>query len=369
MKSFSFLNYPVAISNALVGITKILDKYCSSIILYGSTAINKLVYQTNSNGSIHLFSDIEFLVIPNNEEDAYNKSFKKKMHDLIYAYLDETNDLYVPYVDVYPVSIDFFSKAQSRICSFELKNNAIVIKGGNLLTLLPEITIETYDYKAQNIEIVKGLKILLIESHRFFVVTDSNENQESKRFCYFLSSSLLNILRTLLPLFGHFLLTTEERVAAIDTLRTDERILNYFSDDILDAFKTTLIQKTQCTYHDSAEKLLCITIRAYRSTLCLLLGASNSSLLAALDHCGETLFSGPLWKRKQLALLTSFFVGALEGLQQLIHSGEVSDSTMHDIRSCFDNMIGGKNAYDYFNIISHYTELEKYRWRIIGSKD
>ena len=234
MESRIFNEYPNEISNMLNTLINIYDKECKSIILYGSTAHNGLTYRKIKN-QFEFLSDIEFIVVPNDSVNEDNKEFEKKLMKKSFDYLKENSSIvFPPYVDVNSVSKDFFIKAQLRISTFELKNNGKVVKGDNLLKLLPTVNQNNYSYKVQNIEIVKALKILLIESNKWFLCEDSYFNQKyEEQFCYFLCSSFLNILRTLLPIFGIFELTNQERVNQVLKLKNNKTVLKFFSENLL----------------------------------------------------------------------------------------------------------------------------------------
>lgn len=212
----------------------------------------------------------------------------------------------LPFVDINPVSYDFFSKAQIRISTYELKHNAICLKGENLLQSIPDVNSKNYDYKIQNIEIVKGLKILLLESYNYFVNGDITSVLDFERYNYFLSSSYLNVLRTLLPLYNCFELTIEDRVNALSDLKYDKRNMLFFGED---------------------------------------------------------------WKVEMLADLTIFFLNSLRALKELVLFHRLSDEKIELVKKSYNKLLYEKNAFELKQIVEDYMIMEKNRWKIIGSKD
>ncbi|MBI9015147.1 MAG: hypothetical protein JEZ08_23140 [Clostridiales bacterium] len=370
-------NYENEIQHIIVGLMKIYDDDCDHIILYGSAAQNKLTYR-RVNDKIEFFSDIEFFVVPKNAINENDKEFNKILMRKSYEFLKECHNLKtIPFVDVNSVSKSFFSEADLRISTFELKNNGTNLKGKNLLGLLPEINKNNYNPKVQNIEIIKGLKILLLESYNWFLSNEPHSKVDEEKFCYFLSSSFLNILRTLLPLVGGFKLSTEERVDLIDDETISEEISLYFSEDTLKQFKKVLNDKNSCDYSYSPSNLFSINYDGYKSMLCMLLVCSEEMLIVKIEENKNSVFHGSSEKVDQLIQLTKFFVFALDCIKRLIDGVDILDeeiirliSSFDDLMECrSDDLSEGKNSFKLSTILNKYKELEKKRWRIIGSKD
>ncbi len=356
---------------------EIYDDDCNHIILYGSTAQNKLTYR-KVDDKIEFFSDIEFLVVPKKEINENNKEFNKMMMRKSYEFLKGCHNLNtIPFVDVNSVSKSFFSEAELRISTLELKNHGMVLKGESLLDFLPEVNRNNYNPKVQNIEIVKGLKILLLESYNWFFSNELRSKENEEKFCYFLSSSFLNILRTLLPLVGEFKLTTEERVDLIDAETISEEISLYFPEDILKQYKKVLNDKSSCDYSYNTKNLLSITFSGYKSILCMLLGCSEELLSVKIEEKKDYIFYGPSEKINLLAQLTTFFVLILEDVIRLIDGVDILDKEINSLMSSFDELMECRsddlselsNSSKLSTIIAKYKELEKTRWRVIGSKD
>ena len=370
MESRIFNEYPNEISNMLNTLINIYDKECKSIILYGSTAHNGLTYRKIKN-QFEFLSDIEFIVVPNDSVNEDNKEFEKKLMKKSFDYLKENSSIvFPPYVDVNSVSKDFFIKAQLRISTFELKNNGKVVKGDNLLKLLPTVNQNNYSYKVQNIEIVKALKILLIESNKWFLCEDSYFNQKyEEQFCYFLCSSFLNILRTLLPIFGIFELTNQERVNQVLKLKNNKTVLKFFSENLLEQFEKVLIQKNEAIFNYKPHELFLLAFNGYKCLISLLIKNNNSDLLENVENNKHELFDGTDCKIKQLSQLTCFFIASLNCIESLIKNNSICDLDIEKSNSYLDTLIAGKNSYRLMCMINEYGNLEKTRWKIIGSKD
>lgn len=367
----SFLNvYPKEIREALLLLVDFYDEFSKCIILYGSTATGELTYTTHNN-KIELYSDVEFIIIPKNNyrnNDAINrKKLEKASKELVKE--NFPNIIYLSHIDVYLVYEDYFSTREPRISTFELKENGKILKGDNLLNELPYVGKDNYNPKIQNIEIVKALKILTINSYEWFLLTDIHTEKEKNDFCYFLYSSLLNVLRTLLPLYNIFKPTLETRMEALQEIKTDPKINEFFSDDLFYYFLQVYHEKESCSFRFDPKELFNLTYKAYTNLLCLELNCQKSMLINILLSGKSNLFWGSDQKKQQLASLTSFFISALNCIQSLIINRSIDDISLNITISTFDNLVSGQNALSLMNIIDRFKELEKKRWRIINSKD
>jgi hypothetical protein len=361
--------YPQAIKDIIVGLSDLYDEDSLGIILYGSAASNRLVY-TITDHKYEFFSDIEFLLIPNNRKNIGNKNYRKEMIRKSSDYLKALPFIsQAPFVDVYPVDESYFSKSQLRISTFELKRTGKILKGKNYLELLPNVSKGNYNPAIQNIEIVKALKILLIESNHYFLHNDEPSEREQSRFCYFLYSSYLNILRTLLPWFGYFKPSIEERVALIPCLKKEIRVSKYFSEEQLNKFIDIANHKQKGIFNDNPKELFVSTFEGYKTLLCCLLESDRESLIKNIEQRKEAIFWGSEVKKNQLVLLTRFFIKSLNCLECLNNGSKITNQSINEVEACFDELISGHNAYRLLNIIDKYTLMEKDRWKIIGSKD
>lgn len=356
------------ITNIITGLANLYDKDCSNIISYGSTALNKLSYK-QINGKYRFYSDIEFIVIPKEQKNEYNKAFKKELMNKSFDYLKGLNKFEsIPFVDVNSVSEGFFRYAQLRISNFEIKNNSIVLKGNNLLELMPDINKDNYNFKIQNIEVVKALKILTLESNKWFLCKDNPSEKDKQNFCYFLSSCFLNILRTLLPYKGVFKLTTEERVDTVYKAPISNYVKEYFSKKTLHSFKKVWQDKCNLHFSLSPEELFSLSFTGYKDLLCLMLEVDDENLLYALkrkpDIFCEDIDVG------LLALLTSFFISSLEDIYCLINDAnpcvKKTEQYFDKLLSCVDLK---RTSHGLKDMINEYGVLEKDYWKIIGSKD
>ena len=366
----TLLKFPSEIAKIIQDLSNIYTQDCSTVILYGSASYNGLVY-TKSSGKIDFLSDIEFIVIPKDVSNENSKVFRKTLMKKSYEYFDSNPSVgRPPFVDVNPVSLRFFSEAQPRISTFELKSNGVVLEGDNVLDLLPDVGLTNYEAKIQNIEIVKGLKILLIESNQWFLCKDNHDDNAVKAFCYFLSSSLLNILRTLLPQFGIFESIASERVMNLEKIRNHKELCQYFSQDVINEFGKIYQQKTLGEFTYSPQRIFSLTFEAYKSLLAFLIKAENDKdLIMQIMQSKSQIFFGDAYKIDLLARLTSFFISVLSCLDQLIISHDVKDEDVIRMQQLYDDMIYGNKAYAVKSIIDDYTRLERDRWNIIGSKD
>lgn len=369
--------YSKEIQQIIEGLIKIYDEDCDNIVLYGSAAQNKLTYR-KVNGRIEFFSDMEFYVVPKNIVNENNKEFNKVLMRKSYEFLKQCHNLKViPFVDVCSVPKSFFYEAELRISTYELKNNGIVLKGENLLSLLPEVDVSSYNSNVQNIEIIKGLKILLLESYNWFQNNIDHSKENEEKFYYFLSSSLLNILRTLLPLIGEFKLSTEERVRLLDDKIIRERTSLYFSEESLNHFKSILKDKKNCDYSYSIDKLFTITIDGYKSILCMLLDCTEAEIIAKIEVKKNNIFYGSTEKVNLLGKLTRFFILALNCMEHSIGEEDLLDEEIDNLIISFNDLMesGSQDLTELGSldkmsfIIEKYKKLEKIRWRIIGSKD
>lgn len=363
------LNYPDEINKILEGLVSIYDECCSNIIVYGSTAINNLSYLENK-GKYNFLSDMEFIVIPKKKENEYSKSFRKSLMKKSSDFLKTVSCLEnIPFVDVYPVSKEYFENLDPRISTFELKNNAKIIKGDNLLALIKKVDINNYNSKIQNIEIAKALKILVLESRNWFFNFDSTSNIDYKWFCYFLNSCFLNILRTLLPIFGYFESTLDGRLNALHKIVNDNKLCHYFSKDVLDYFNISVEEKHTGTFRKSPKELFILCIKGYKSLLRMILNCDEKEVQLKIHERKFEIFSGEKWKINQLADLTCFFISLLDCIYEWIDQGSIKDLNMNKAIDNFDILSSGHNVYKLMCIMDKYSELEKTRWRIINSKD
>lgn len=358
------------IGNIIRELTEIYSEFCNTIVLYGSASHNGLVYE-NKNERLYFFSDIEFIVIPNEQSNEQNKTFKKMLIEKSEHYF--TNNPIIgkaPFVDVNPVSIRFFMEAQPRISTFELKSNGIVLKGQNVLDLLPSVDLTNYNGKLQNIELVKSLKILLIEANKYFFERDAYKYPEDNEFRYFLSSCFLNVLRTLLPIFGIFESTASGRISRLSEIKDNIEFQKFFTSDILDMFCSVYNQKSKAVFTYNSKELFNITFESYKRLFELLLNMDNEKdLIVEIDKSKSILFEGDPHKINLLSKLTQFFLSSLSCVEQLINHYNVNDGDIYRMRDLYDELLYGKNAFFVSSIISNYTRLEKDRWNIIGSKD
>lgn len=368
-EKMSKLKYDDKIIEMIKGLYNLYDEQCSDILLYGSTSIGKFSYSISDN-VIDCYSDIEFIVIPKDKNNENNKVFRKQLMDKSYQYLKKLDYIRkAPFVDVNPVSLDFFFNAQIRISTFELKNNGMCLKGDELLNYLPQICPQNYQPTIQNIEIVKGLKILLLESYEFFINSDRTSNYDEERYHYFLSSSYLNVLRTLLPLFDEFQLCTEDRVNAFLKLKENDKICKYFSEDVIEGFELVAHKKEKYDFVYNSEELLQLTYNAYKSLLCLLLECEEKDLIKNIEKKNEVIFYGDDEKKEMLSNLTCYFIAGIESLIELIKNSKLSIEKLNMVRNYYDKLLYGNNAFEFKQIVEDYVGMEKKRWKIIGSKD
>lgn len=365
----SMEDFPKEIFPVIEGIVSVLNHHCSEIFLYGSGACNNLSYNKNADGTIEFYSDLEFIVVPNDKEMENNKSFNKKMVEDISSFLKNSKLLSKPlFVDVRSVSKDFFTDSELRICTFELKNNAICLKGNNYLDLLPIIDKNNYQPSIQNIEIVKGLKILLLESNKYLLKTDETTNANIIQYKYFLFSSMLNILRTLLPFFDIFESKVQDRIMKFQSIQSNEELNKYFSKEIIDNFFIIFKKKEEKDFDVNVKKLFLLVYRAYKALLCFILKCNEKDLFLEIENKGKTIFSGGDEKISMLIKLTNFFLGALDCLEQLSDKSTIEDSKVNVCRNNYNELINCKNSFELMNIIDSYEDMERNRWKIIGSK-
>lgn len=368
MKRFDFID-SVKIKEIIRALCVFLDSECSEIFLYGSAASNDLVYLIE-NDQLFFLSDIEFIVILKQDHNKNLKEYGKKISNACYEYLKSRSDIgKAPFVDVNVVSRDYFRNLQMRISTFELRENGKCLKGENYLEYLPQIGTEQYNPMIQNIEIIKGLKILLLESYKYFLCCDNTAISNSLSFCYFLSSSFLNILRTLLPLYGKFVSTSEKRVFEIGKLKNDVKIKRHFSNDVMENFGKIYSQKRQGKFSNTPKELFLVTYKAYKELLCLILDCNESVLTTRLAEKKDEIFWGDQAKKDMLADLANFFISALECLNKMIIDEGVSLTDLKRVEIGFDRLLATENAFRFAEIMEHYTKMEKLRWKIIGSKD
>jgi len=360
MLNTELLHYPEEIMNIITGLANLYDKDCLNIILYGSTALNKLSYK-QINDKYRFYSDIEFIVVPKEKKNENDKAFRKELMNKSFDYLKGLNRFEsIPFVDVNSVSESFFRDAQLRISNFEIKNNSIVLKGNNLLALMPDINKDNYNFKIQNIEIVKALKILTLESNKWFLYKNDFSEKDKENFCYFLSSCFLNVLRTLLPYKGAFKLTTKERVHTVSEAPISNCVKEYFSK----------VWKDKCNlcFSLSPEELFSLSFIGYKNLLCLMLDVDDKDLLSALKRKPDIFYEDI--DVELLVLLTCFFISSLENIY----------CSINDIKPCikkteqyFDELLSyvdlKRTSYSLKDMINEYGILEKDYWKIIGSKD
>ncbi len=366
---FSKLNYPNEIKKILEGLVSIYDGSCLNIVAYGSTAVGGLSY-LEKDGKYDFLSDIEFIVVPKSKENEYSKSFRKNLMKKSSDFLKTVSSLInIPFVDVYPVSREYFKNLDPRISTFELKNNGKIIKGDNLLKLIKQVDINNYNPRIQNIEIVKALKILVLESRNWFFNFDDTSDINYRWFCYFLNSSFLNILRTMLPIFGHFELSLNERVNLLHKVVNENKLDNYFSKDVLEYFDVAIKEKYSGIFSKSPKELFVLCFKGYKGLLRMLLTCSEKELSSKIQERKFEIFYGEDNKIKQLADLTCFFLSILDCIYQWIDGGIIKDLLIDKAINNFDVLSSGHNVYKLMCLMDKYSELEKTRWRIINSKD
>lgn len=350
-------------------LSSILDDYCKSIVLYGSASHNGLVYTKNCN-QIDFLSDIEFIVIPKDVANENNRDFRRFLISECTKYFEKQKSIGIaPFVDVNPVSLDFYTNAQKRISTFELKKNGVIVKGDDVLSLLPDIDANSFEPRIQNIEIVKGLKILLIESNKWFLHQENSDKMDTTASCYFLASSFLNILRTLLPQFGIFQSVLSERIDSINILLKNTELRRYFSVDTLEHFESVYQQKQKGVFLYSPEKLFLITLNGYKSLLGYLCQVETNEIFQAIYDQREKLFWGNKDKINLLAKLAQFFVSSLTCIEQSLTNRKVGYEEIEKVVLSYGKLVYSDCSDIVMSIIDDYTHLEKVRWTIIGSKD
>ena len=67
--------------------------------------------------------------------------------------------------------------------------------------------------------------------------------------------------------------------------------------------------------------------------------------------------------------MTCFFIASLNCIESLIKNNSICDLDIEKSNSYLDTLIAGKNSYRLMCMINEYGNLEKTRWKIIGSKD
>lgn len=357
------------IEDMVNGLVELYDETCSNIILYGSAALNELNYH-EINGNYFFYSDIEFIVVPKKKQNEYSKEFRKYLMNLSDTYLKQYSELeQIPYVDVFPVGMDFFKNADIRISTYELKMGGKELKGENVLELLPAVKSDNYFCQIQHIEIVKALKILVLNSYKWFFEKRIYSNEEKKQFCYFLCSSFLNILRTLLPEFGIFEVSLKKRVSALNQIKRDERLTNYFDNFIIAQFGIVEKEKSSCEFIHTPEELFSITYQGYKSMLRFMINCSDEKWMEKLNEQKTNVFAGEEGKIDLLIKLTNFFVYSLECIQKYIQDNKLILSDVEKLVDCFEILLDGENEYMVWAVLNTYKELEKSKWKIIGSKD
>lgn len=363
-------NFSPEIDIIIRDLTDIYSEFCNTVVLYGSASRNELVYQKH-NERLYFSSDMEFIVIPDDKSNEQNKSFMKMLIEKsAHYFMNHPMVAKAPFVDVNPVSIHFFTEAQPRISTFELKKNGIVLKGQNVLELLPSVDLTNYNGKIQNIEVVKGLKILLIEANKWFLERDIYKYSDDSEFRYFLCSCFLNVLRTLLPAFGIFESTASGRIRRLSEIEDNIELQKFFTKDIFDKFRSVYNQKCKAAFTYSSKELFNITFESYKCLLALLLNVDDKKdLIAEIDKSKSVFFWGDAQKINLLSKLTQFFLSALSCVEQLINHHNVDDDEMNRMKDFYDELLYGKKAFSVSSIISDYTRLEKDRWNIISSKD
>ncbi len=360
--------YQENIRDILKGLCELFDESCSHIFLYGSAASNNLSYKL-VDGKIDFYSDIEFIVVPFEKDNENNKAFKKWLMEKAYEYVKLLPNVNTPpFVDVNSVSKEFFENSQFRISTYELKNNAKCLKGENYLDLLPMIDSTNYIPAIQNIEIVKGLKVLLLESNKYFLKKDSKSEEEGD-YKYSLYSSYLNVLRTLLPLFDVFELSVEGRLRKLREFGNSEILTYYFSSDVLDGFERIYEEKKDCSFSMNVKELFRLTYSAYRSLLCFILKCPESELISSVSQKRDILFWGSDDKKNMLVKLACFFISSLDCLLEMVMYTKISNSSYRLCKKNYDELIQGQNSFGLMQVINNYEIMEKYRWKIIGSKD
>ena len=357
------------ITTMISDLSNILDEYCKSIVLYGSASHNSLVYTKNGN-HIDFLSDIEFIVIPKDVANENNRDFRRFLISECTKYYEKQKSIGVaPFVDVNPVSLDFYTNAQHRISTFELKKNGVIVKGEDVLSLLPDIDADSYEPRIQNIEIVKGLKILLIESNKWFLHQENRDKMDRTAISYFLASSFLNILRTLLPQFGIFQSVLSKRVDSINLLMKNNTLRRYFSLDTLEHFEKVYQQKQSGAFLYPPEKLFLITLDGYKSLLAYLCEVEKNEIFQAINDQKEKLFWGNEDKINLLAKLTQFFVSSLTYIERALISRKVDYEEIEKVVLSYGKLVYSDSSNIVMSILDDYTHLEKVRWTIIGSKD
>ena len=361
--------YLEKIEQMIQGVIQVLDSESKGIILYGSAASNNLTYRI-IEGKYEFFSDIEILIIPYLSENAYKKSYRQSLNQKIIDYFCTLDYLIrPPVIDVYPVTLEYFSNMNFRISAYELKETGKVLKGDNYLLDIPNVNKNNYEYKVQNIEIVKALKLLLIEGNKYFFHLDYHTNETREKFCYFLYSSFLNILRTLLPMFDFFEYSLSKRLELVSKLQNDQRVNQYFDVSVFKDFITIGEKKGKCDFTVDITKFYIHTIETYKKLICMQLNCNETSLNDSIETKKNQYFYGNEKKVTHLSLLMNFFVSALDCFIILLRKEKLTDENINKAKYYLDKLIFDEKSYDLLNLIDKYVYMESSRWKIIGSKD
>ena len=183
-----------------------------ALYLLGSAARDELSYLCHPDGTVELFSDLEFLAVT-------TFRFSGKHRRTVRAAIAEEERRIANPNPLFHIDVAFrerrrLAKLPRSIFTFELKRNARLLYGEDVLPEVPTVTADNLDYANTREILYKRLWAIMLHTPRRFLLGRPSE-RERRVMGYVLCRNVLDIPTVLLPHEGVLLPTYRQRVEHI----------------------------------------------------------------------------------------------------------------------------------------------------------
>lgn len=175
-----------------------------------------------------------------------------------------------------------------------------------------------------------------------------------------------------MPLNGKFLYNGNERVEALLELKKDIKIINYFGIEFTENIKIIYNNKIDTANFFTVNELFSLNLNSYKSLIRYILEVDNDILIEEILVNPSQIFCGDIEKLETLKYLTVFFIVILENIEKILNGKTIDNNKLEYINSIYNILLDDSKNMELLGIqelIENYKEMEKIKWKIIGSKD
>ena len=217
----------------------------STVLLLGSVARGEIA-EGFVNGRREVFSDYEFLVVTKKRLPADKCQALKIRATEIAQRFDYRNSLF--HIDVTFKTRWRLRKLPHSIFTFELKSNALVLKGPDVLNLVPQVTLSNLNWGDTNEILLRRLWAIMLSMPDSFAFGRESGLSE-KVISYLIARNALDLTTVLLPYQGVLLPTYTERVEYLVKHGLGEK-LQFLGPDFIPFMKRCLEEKLSLEFDE-----------------------------------------------------------------------------------------------------------------------